>query len=222
MILEIFWGTFLIVVSSFLCWFFNAYGWGFALALIFTLLIIGVASYCIYNAIQEKDKTEIIKQCVVIFVILFVFAFATPLKIEGDFSEHMCEGALARENGSKYACASAANGSKNKSPLSFKFEYYCTNHSDHWVISEKDKEDTHGNDKYDAWAAAIDVVKSQLKAPSTAKFDETKTSLVDNSWIVTGTVDAQNSFGVSLRNNFTVKITFIGKGKFIVDQCTIN
>ena len=29
MILEIFWGTFLIVVSSFLCWFFNAYGWGF-------------------------------------------------------------------------------------------------------------------------------------------------------------------------------------------------
>ena len=53
-------------------------------------------------------------------------------------------------------------------------------------------------------------VKDRLKAPATAEFsysDFTSSALVDNQLTIKSYVDAQNSFGAKLRNNFlcTVK-----------------
>ena len=85
--------------------------------------------------------------------------------------------------------------------------------------------DSYGHDKFDAHVIAEKVVSEQLKSPSTAKFSKTSecTISVDgNTWTVSGWVDAQNSFGATLRNNYTVKITFSSKEKYTVDKCNIN
>lgn len=47
-----------------------------------------------------------------------------------------------------------------------------------------------------------EFVKRRLKAPSTAKFEGTTARTVAEKWIVTGQVDAQNSFGAPLRSYF--------------------
>ena len=52
-------------------------------------------------------------------------------------------------------------------------------------------------------------VKSTLKAPATAQFPDRPLSAIDaggGTYIVTSTVDAQNSFGALLRNNWLCKI----------------
>ena len=71
--------------------------------------------------------------------------------------------------------------------------------------------------KYDAFDASTrcqDYVKRSLKAPSTAKFapqnELTITGTTHGAWRVTGWVDAQNSFGAQLRNNFVCEIFFSG------------
>jgi hypothetical protein len=58
-----------------------------------------------------------------------------------------------------------------------------------------------------ATAAAKMAVKSDLKAPSSAKFSSTSaTENDDGSWTVRGYVDAQNSFGTMVRNSFIVDL----------------
>jgi hypothetical protein len=62
-----------------------------------------------------------------------------------------------------------------------------------------------------AWGAAIIAVKENLKAPSTAKFPFSYSSAdikkIDiNTFVVKSYVDAENSFGAKIRNNFTVTI----------------
>lgn len=54
---------------------------------------------------------------------------------------------------------------------------------------------------------AQDAVKKKLKAPATADFDNLKV-LKDKSGsvLITGTVDAQNSFGAKIRNSFMVTV----------------
>lgn len=52
-------------------------------------------------------------------------------------------------------------------------------------------------------------VKDQLKAPSTAKFTDT-TSTGVGPWTVTGSVDAENSFGAALRRRWTCTIRLDG------------
>ncbi|EPY2286505.1 hypothetical protein ACTQ4P_18490 [Clostridium sporogenes] len=72
------------------------------------------------------------------------------------------------------------------------------------------------DDKATLITTAQEVVKKSLKAPSTAKFpwnfgeykiqeakSENKDMVIYN---VTGYVDAENSFGAKIRNNFTVKM----------------
>lgn len=55
-------------------------------------------------------------------------------------------------------------------------------------------------DKYNAQSACKRHIEAKLKAPSTAKFD-LDTRLEGKSYKTVGTVDAQNSFGASMRNN---------------------
>ncbi|MES9636699.1 hypothetical protein [Megasphaera elsdenii] len=54
---------------------------------------------------------------------------------------------------------------------------------------------------------AQNTVKDRLKAPSTADFDNIKVvKSKDGSVLITGTVDAQNSFGAKLRKGFMVTV----------------
>ena len=70
--------------------------------------------------------------------------------------------------------------------------------------------------KIDAWVCAQDVVESRLKAPSTADFcsypEATVTDLGNNEYRIEGYVDAQNSFGATIRSHFTVTLTLTGSG----------
>ena len=68
----------------------------------------------------------------------------------------------------------------------------------------------------EAFSCAKAIVKSSLKSPSTAKFcwitDATITHLGNGEYKVTGWVEAQNSFGATLRQNFTVVYTATENG----------
>lgn len=62
------------------------------------------------------------------------------------------------------------------------------------------------NTSYEAIAQCEAAIKDRLKAPSTAEFQSTATG--GGTWTVTGTVDAENSFGAMMRSSYqcTVKI----------------
>ena len=68
----------------------------------------------------------------------------------------------------------------------------------------------------DAKICAKMAVEDRLKAPSTADFcsfgEMEATYLGDDRWKVTGYVDAENSFGAMLRQNWTVTLTLTGSG----------
>lgn len=70
--------------------------------------------------------------------------------------------------------------------------------------------------KIQAWGCAQDVVKSSLKAPSTAKFPSYNenyiTELGENKYSINAYVDSQNGFGAQIRTNFTVTLTLTEKG----------
>jgi len=79
--------------------------------------------------------------------------------------------------------------------------------------------------KKDAWVCAIDVVENRLKSPSTADFcsypEATITDLGNNRYRIKGYVDAQNSFGATVRSQFTVTLTLTESG-YKEASCTIN
>lgn len=72
------------------------------------------------------------------------------------------------------------------------------------------------NRKRDAWVCAQDIVQSELKSPSTAKFcsytEATVTSLGNDKYKIKGYVDAQNGFGAIIRTKFTVTLTLTARG----------
>lgn len=85
--------------------------------------------------------------------------------------------------------------------------------------------DSYGHTKYDAIVIAEKEVKASLKSPSTAKFSpssETSVTRSGNTWRVTGWVDAQNGFGTTLRNSYTVKIEFASSDTYTVKECTVS
>lgn len=65
-----------------------------------------------------------------------------------------------------------------------------------------------------------ETVKQALKAPSTAKFCKYREFLIqthsDSLYTIRGYVDAQNSFGAMIRNNFTVQLRWLGGDRFRV------
>lgn len=84
--------------------------------------------------------------------------------------------------------------------------------------------DNYSHDKFDAMTIARKIVKNKLKSPSTAKFCDTTDASIScsgNTWTVRGWVEAQNSFGAVIRNNFTVKFTFTSKDVYTIDSCSI-
>lgn len=92
-------------------------------------------------------------------------------------------------------------------------------------ISSSHVEDHYGHDIFDAEVIAEKIVKSNLKSPSTAKFckhSEYSITCSGNTWTVKGYVDAQNSFGATIRNEFTVSFTFTSSKKYTIDYCNIE
>ena len=72
------------------------------------------------------------------------------------------------------------------------------------------------NSSTNAKICAEKAVSDSLKSPSTAKFckytDMIATDLGGNRWKVSGYVDAQNSFGATVRTNWTVTLTLTNSG----------
>lgn len=65
------------------------------------------------------------------------------------------------------------------------------------------------NNEFEVKAQCEDRVKSMLKAPSTAKFDN-ETATGSGTWTVTGTVDSENGFGALLQAEFQCTVTVDG------------
>lgn len=61
---------------------------------------------------------------------------------------------------------------------------------------------------------AEDICKGQLKSPSSAKWGHsvTVTSLGNDKYAVRGTVEAKNSYGTMIMNEYYAYFTFTGKG----------
>lgn len=72
----------------------------------------------------------------------------------------------------------------------------------------------------DAWVCAQDIVEKNLKSPSSAKFCLMSEATIHyngedgggSRYTVSGYVDAQNSFGATIRQNFTVNLTVTKDG----------
>jgi hypothetical protein len=69
---------------------------------------------------------------------------------------------------------------------------------------------TNSGDEAGAWVAAKAFVVEQLKSPASASFPwyskDAVHAISDNSYVVTGYVDAENSFGATLRKNWQVVV----------------
>lgn len=64
-----------------------------------------------------------------------------------------------------------------------------------------------------AQTICYDEVLNQLKAPSTAELVSIAASPTEgDTWTVTGSVDAENSFGAMLRSDFACELTQTGDG----------
>ncbi len=86
-------------------------------------------------------------------------------------------------------------------------------------------EDSFGHDWAVAMTVAEKAVKSELKSPSSAEFsskNETTINVSGNTWTVSGWVEAQNSFGATIRNSYSVKFTFNSSDKYTIEYCNIN
>lgn len=94
-------------------------------------------------------------------------------------------------------------------------------------VSSSEKEISNDDERNICWELAQKAVKNQLKSPSSAKFpfayNSKGVSITSsgNSYTVRAWVEAQNSFGATIQNNFTVKIEKSGT-TFTVLSCDIQ
>lgn len=68
--------------------------------------------------------------------------------------------------------------------------------------------------------ACEDWVRDQLKAPATAEFGDS-TATGSGPWTVTGTVDAENSFGAMLRQTWSCEVRLDGdtfRGRAVITE----
>lgn len=79
----------------------------------------------------------------------------------------------------------------------------------------------------EVWVLAKHEVETNLKSPNSAKFpsmrsDQVRITEVGGKYIVKSYVDAENSFGASIRSNFTVTINKNSSGKYFVESISID
>lgn len=66
------------------------------------------------------------------------------------------------------------------------------------------------NNSYEAIAQCEARIDKLLKAPATAEYDSSASGSGNGPWTVSGTVDAQNSFGATMRETFGCTVTMSG------------
>ncbi len=78
------------------------------------------------------------------------------------------------------------------------------------------QDDNSNDEASNAKVCAVMIVKNSLKSPSTADFcsytEMTATSLEGRKWKVSGYVDAENSLGAVVRENWTVTLALTDSG----------
>lgn len=167
------------------------------------------------SKILSSKAFPIISVCVcVIVVFALAFNFYLDLRVgykKGDYSEYECS-----------LCGDSADGGVFVSGRDIE-NYYCEHHFE-WV---KKRAEEIGKDPTESeiWYEAQRIVENKLKAPSTAEFcsiSEASISKRRDTWIINGYVDAENSFGVKIRNDFSVVITFTSDTAYTIDECSIT
>lgn len=89
---------------------------------------------------------------------------------------------------------------------------------------EKEKQKAIERNKIKAITYAQVCVEQKLKAPATAEFNLLETNvwqLNDSTFMVKGTVDAQNSFGALLRSYYECKVIFTDEDHFICSDVSL-
>lgn len=196
---------------------------------LFVVPILSRLFYSLINHLSENGKV------VFVLVVIGICAIIGGKVGNEMFGTYLKLGSYSRNCG-WYRCQNTASWKVRAYGRS---SYYCDEHKEYAErkynqargISESGKKsssklsDHYDHDRADAITIAEKTVKSQLKSPSTAKFCSMSSYTVScsgNTWTVSGYVDAQNSFGASIRNNFTVKFTFSSSSKYTIDSCVIK
>jgi len=90
-----------------------------------------------------------------------------------------------------------------------------------FAIKQTSNSDPEADRSNAAVAQCESAIKDQLKAPSTADFSDERYTDNDPSWLVTGNVDAENSFGAKIRSFFRCELTRDGDS-FIVTSSSVT
>ena len=95
-------------------------------------------------------------------------------------------------------------------------------YSTHFIIKEYKKDSLIFNELEKCTCLAL-ILEGEIQI-STLTYNDKEYTITcsDDTWTIKGYVDAQNSFGATLRNNFTVKITFTSSTKYTIDLCSIK
>ena len=195
------------------------------------MLFIGLKSAIKEDVPAELKLAKGISIFFQVFIIILCFASSVSMYFLNDYIYSV---GYRSGNHSEYTCADCekpADGGYWKASNKADNIYYCEKHfAFHKQLLEEYRESQSDTDKFGHdWAIALtiaeDVVEQKLKSPATANFsskNETDISVRGNSWTVTGWVDAQNSFGATIRTEYSVKITFTSKDRYTIDYCNVG
>lgn len=174
-----------------------------------------------YKTFAKFTQIVIVATTFIVSVFIFYNSFIGKSGyIRGDYSEYKCQD-----------CGKPANGGYIPAVNGYDAVYFCKEHfEENKKRFDESKntdptKDAFGNEEFDAFWDAKCEVEKQLKSPSTAKFCSSHEAEIirnGNTWSVEGWVDAQNSFGATLRNEFVVKITYTAKDTYNVEYCKIK
>lgn len=178
-----------------------------------------VATKKTYSSKRERKKWVVVL-CVYLCIVLIIFAYKfcivrTIESINGYIHQRVCFG----------TCEICNDNDATHRIINHNYKiYFC---DDCWeelgetyleVLSKQDMDTPNKTsaDERDAKICAVKAVEDNLKSPSTAKFcsysEMTAENLGGNQWRIEGYVDAQNSFGAMIRENWIVTLTLTGEG----------
>lgn len=81
------------------------------------------------------------------------------------------------------------------------------------------------NDSSVAYSMSVLYVRSHLKSPSSAKFCGVNSASIEQSGdraTTRGWVDSQNSFGATIRTQWTCELHRTANGDYVVDSCVVS
>lgn len=182
------------------------------------------------DELKTHKRITVVIQLLIIIISIAISGFIVSKNLvsngyeSGDYSDYKCDICDKKADGGRFKAGNVEM-------------YYCKEHyessiraDEEYQKSNKDSNgdedrDEFGNEDFNAFFDATYEVKKKLKSPSTAKFCESYEAEINrngNTWSVEGWVDAQNSFGATLRNDFVVKITYKSKDTYIVEYCVVK